>query len=122
MHSFRALADELRPKRASGNRMITILKRYLIREMLRMNCTPLIIDDIKIFNLQELMDTLKSVDSNKIQEFSDNDIFSSWLDRKGYTELADELRPIHGSGTKLAKILVDIVEKWMRIYGQVNAG
>lgn len=116
MHSFRELADELMPMRVHGHRLITVLKRRLYREIIRMNCTPLIIDDVKIFNLQELLDLLRSVDPCKIQEYSDNDIFSSWLDRKGYTELADELRPIHGSGLKLAQTLADIVERWMKKY------
>ena len=120
MHSFRELADELRPKHVFGYRLITVLKRSLRREMLRMKCTPLIINDFKIFNLQMLIDLLKSVDPAQIQEYSDNDIFSSWLDRKGYTELADELRPVHGSGKKLAKTLADIVEKWMRKYSASN--
>jgi hypothetical protein len=116
MHSFRELADELMPMRVHGQRLITVLKRRLYREIIRMSCTPLIIDDVKIFNLQQLLDLLGSVDPCKIQEYSDNDIFSSWLDRKGYTELADELRPIHGSGLKLVQTLVDIVERWMKKY------
>lgn len=120
MHSFRELADELRPKRLFGRHLITVLKRYLKREILRMECTPLIIDGVKIFNLQELVSMLRSIDPIKIQEYADNDVFSSWLDRKGYTELADELRPIHGSGAKMAKTLVDIVEKWIRKYRASN--
>jgi hypothetical protein len=120
MHSFRELADELRPKRMFGRRLITVLRRSLRREMLRMKCTPLIINGIKIFNLQMLVGLLRSVDPAQIQEYSDNDIISSWLDRKGYTELADELRPVHGSGEKLSKTVTDIVEKWMRKYSTSN--
>ncbi len=117
MHSFRALADELRPKRMYGHRLINVLKKHLKREILRMNHTPLIIENDKIFNLRELAMLLRSVDPVRIQEYSDNDVISSWLDRKGYTELADALRPIHGSGANLIKILVSIVEKWIKIYG-----
>jgi hypothetical protein len=120
MHSFRELADELRPKRLHGHHLITVLKRYLKKEILRMDCTPLIIEGSKIFNLQELVNLLRSVDPAKIQKYADNDIFSSWFDRKGYTELADELRPLHESGTKMAKTLVDTVEKWMRKYRAIN--
>jgi hypothetical protein len=114
MHSFRELADELRPKRASGKWLITLLKRYLSREMLRMSCTPLIIEGKKIFDLRDLVAVLKSIDPAKLQEFSDNDIFSSWLDRKGYSELADELRPIHGSGAKLMEMVAGTIERRMR--------
>jgi hypothetical protein len=114
MHSYRELADELRPKHHHGHHLITVLKRYLKKEILRMDRTPLIIEGSKIFNLQELVNLLKSIDPAKIQEYADNDIFSSWLDRKGYTELADELRPIHSSGARMVKTLVDIIEKWVR--------
>lgn len=114
MHSFRELADELRPMRASGRRLITVLKKYLSREKLRMERTPLIIDGVKVFDLQDLAHLLGSVDPKNIQEYSDNDIISSWLDRKGFTELADELRPIHGSGEKLTTALAKSVKKWKR--------
>ena len=116
MHSFRELADELMPKRIYGHNLIKALKQYLGREIFRMERTPLIIDGIKIFNLRELAILLRTIDPAKIQDYSDNDIFSSWLDRKGYTDLADELRPMHGSGPKLAMTLASIIEKWMRKY------
>lgn len=114
MHSFRELADELMPKRIYGHSLIKTLKKYLEREIFYTERTPLIIDGVKIFNLQDLIDLLKSIDPAKIQDYSDNDIFSSWLDRKGYTDLADDLRPVHGSGPEMAKALSDIIKKWIR--------
>jgi hypothetical protein len=122
MHSYRELADELRPKRGYGHNMIKVLKQYLGREILRMEQTPLIIEGVKIFNLRGLVSLLRSIDPVNIQDYSDNDIFSSWLDRRGYTELAEELRPVHGSGTNLIKILVSIVEKWIKKYGMNEQG
>jgi len=116
MHGFRELADKLRPKRDTGQRLVTILKRHLRREILRMNDTPLTIDGDKIFNLHDLLNTLRSIDTVKIQYYSDNDFFSNWLDRKGYSEIAEEFRPVHGSGDKLGKTLADIVEKWIERY------
>jgi len=74
----------------------------------------------KIFNLHDLLHTLRTIDPHKIQYFSDNDLFSIWLDRKGYPELAEEFRPIHGSGQKLEQTLADIVEKWIEIYQQTD--
>lgn len=124
MHGFREIGDKLRPKRDKGKRLVSILKRYIVREIMRMEYTPLVIDGIKIFNLQDLLHTLRTIDPDKIQYLSDNDLFSIWLDRKGYTELAEEFRPIHGSGVTLEKTLADIVEKWLVIYqqrdGQLN--
>jgi hypothetical protein len=116
MHSFRELGDVLRPLRARGKEMITLLKKHLKEEVLRMNSTPLIIDKAKAYNLKELLRLLKNADQTKIERLSNNDAFSSWLDRKGYSELAEELRPIHGTGQILIKSLSDIVEKWTSVY------
>jgi hypothetical protein len=118
MHSFRELGDVLRPMRIEGKRMITVLKRHLKSEVLRMASTPLYIDHEKASNLRELLHLLQIVDPSKIQSLSNNDVFSSWLDRKGYTELAEELRPLHGTGRTLIKSLASIVEKWVHIYGK----
>jgi hypothetical protein len=118
MHSFRELGDVLRPMHLMGQRMITILKKHLKSEVLRMASTPLYIDDKKASNLRDLLHLLKKADPSKIQSLSNNDVFSSWLDRKGYTELAEELRPIHGTGQALIKSLSSIVEKWVYIYGK----
>jgi len=118
MHSFRELGDVLRPMHLKGQRMITILKKHLKSEVLRMASTPLYIDDKKASNLRDLLHLLKKADPSKIQGLSNNDVFSSWLDRKGYTELAEELRPIHGTGQALIKSLSSIVEKWVYIYGK----
>jgi hypothetical protein len=120
MHGFREIGDKLRPKRDKGQRLITILKRYIVREIMRMEYTPLIINGIKITNLNELLHTLRTIDPSKIQYFSDNDLFSIWLDRKGYTELAEDFRPIHGSGQKLGRTLADIVERWILKYQQAG--
>ncbi len=118
MHGFRELADFLRPRQDRGQRMITVLKRSIKREMLRMAYTPLIIDGTRIFTLDDLLSALRTKDPAAIQYLSDHDYFSIWLDRHGYSELAEEIRPIHGSGMKLEQTLANIVEKWQNIYQQ----
>ncbi len=116
MHGYRELGDKLRPKRDKGQRLVTTLKRHLKREILRMDYTPLLIDDHRAFTLDDLLRMLRTVDPVKIQHYSDNDIFSMWLDRKGYPELAGEFRPVHGSGVKLEETLAKILSKWIEIY------
>jgi hypothetical protein len=116
MHSFRELGDVLRPMHAQGREMIALLKKHLQEEISRMDATPLLIDDAKAYNLRELLHLLKNASQSEIERLSDSDTFSSWLDRKGYSELADELRPIHGTGQILIKSLTEIVEKWTPIY------
>jgi len=116
MHGHNELGDKLRPRQAKGHYLVKMLKNHLKREIQRMKYTPLVIDHIKIFDLSDLLIVLRTVNPAKIQDFSDNDLFSSWLDHQGYPELAEELRPIHNKGPKLEKILSDIVEKWIKIY------
>jgi hypothetical protein len=116
MHGFRNLGDELRPRRDSGQRLVTVLKRTLKREILRMKITPLVINGNEIYYLTDLLTFLHNTDAVKIQHYSDNDIFSNWLDRKGFPELAEEFRPVHGSGDKVKIKLTKIVEKWINVY------
>ena len=116
MHGFRQLGDELRPRRDSGQRLVTVLKRYLKREILRMKLTPLEIEGKEIYYLTDLLTLFRTINPDKIQHFTDHDIFSNWLDRKGYPELAEAFRPVHGSGNKLKETLIKIIEKWINIY------
>ncbi|OGF65070.1 MAG: hypothetical protein A2Y62_04625 [Candidatus Fischerbacteria bacterium RBG_13_37_8] len=116
MHSLRELGDELRPQKHRGKKMITVLRTALKHEMQRMHHTPLIVGDIKVFTLRQLLDMLQVIPPEILAPYSDNDIISSWLDRKGHTELAEELRPIHGTGSSLVQELTAAIKKWIRIY------
>jgi hypothetical protein len=116
MHSYPELGDRLRPKKGRGQKLITLLKRHFQVEITRMERTPLIIEGEKIFKLQDLHAALQTLSAEKVQPYSDNDIISSWLDCKGYPELAEELRPVHGSGPQLCQTLTEIVEKWIKVY------
>jgi hypothetical protein len=120
MHSYRDLGDVLRPLHDHGRKLISVLKKHLEREMFHVANMPLVIDGKKIYNLGELLGRLIEADPAEIQILSDNDIFSSWLDRKGYSELAEELRPIHGSGIDLIQSLCKTVEKWRDIYKEID--
>jgi hypothetical protein len=116
MHSYRELGDRLRPRRSRGRELITVLKKNFQAEISRLARTPLFMGSERIANLADLLSALRSLTPETIQPYSDNDIISSWLDRQGYSELAEELRPIHGSGEGLRRTLVEIVEKWTTIY------
>jgi hypothetical protein len=113
MHSYRELGDRLRPRRGRGRQLVTMLKRNFQAEIGRLRRMPLDIAGRKIVNLEDLRATLLGLDAEQIQAYSDNDIISSWLDRKGYPELAEELRPIHGSGPKLCQTLAEAVGRWI---------
>jgi hypothetical protein len=116
MHGYRELGDRLRPKRSRGRRLITLLKRHLRLEMSRLDRTPLVFAGRKVFDLAGLLAALQALTPEAIQPYSDNDILSSWLDRRGYPELAEELRPIHGSGAELRDILIGVVARWLEVY------
>jgi hypothetical protein len=117
MHGFRDLADRLRPKRDTGRRMVQVLKRNLHREILKRPLSPLVIGDKKITDLAGLYEVLKTAAPTDIQQYSDADAFSNWLDRNCYPEIAEEIRPIHGTGEKLRARLTAVLEKWMEHYG-----
>jgi len=116
MHGFRELGDQLRPMEITGQEMIAVLESQLKKEILRMEKTPIIIDDFEIFELSDLLDALRKADPSTIQPLSDSDTFSTWLDGKSYPELAEELRPIHGRGKKSRAKIAGIIEKWITIY------
>jgi hypothetical protein len=116
MHSYRELAGRLRPLRLNGMELVKMLKRNLERELGRMKHTPLVIGGARIFDLRGLAAFLRSADPTEIQPLSDDDMLSSWLDLQGFTELAEELRPIHGDVTKIIGVLAERVEKWIPLY------
>jgi hypothetical protein len=117
MHSYRELGDRLRPRRDRGRQLLATLRRRFQVEMARMEMTPLVIAGQKIFTLPDLARALRTLDPERVQPYSDDDAISSWLDRKGYPELAEELRPIHGSGPGLSRKVLRVVEKWIKAYG-----
>ncbi len=118
MHGFRELGDRLRPMNVTGKEMISVLKSQLKKEILRIEKTPIIIDNIEVFDLAGLLDALRKTKPSTIQPLSNTDTFSTWLDCKSYPELAEELRPIHGSGKKSSFKIAGIVEKWIKIYAE----
>ncbi|MEW5900351.1 MAG: hypothetical protein AB1715_02685 [Acidobacteriota bacterium] len=116
MHGHRDLGDRLRPRKGRGRQLVTLLKRNLRTEMRRMAQTPLLLGGQRIFTLVDLRASLETLDPEEIQPYSDHDIVSSWLDFQGYPELAEELRPIHGSGPNLKQTLLQVIDQWARAY------
>jgi len=116
MHGFRRLGDILRPLRDRGFELVGYLRTVIDEELARIRSTPLIIGGERIFSLPDLLSALRRVDPQAIQPLSDNDVFSTWLDCKAFPELAEEFRPIHGSGERLREALIGAVEKWIDLY------
>jgi hypothetical protein len=112
MHGFRTLGDVIRPRQDRGVRLVRVLDELLEQEIAELKATPLVVEGHEVFSPAELRRVLLQVEPGKIQPLSDDDVFSTWLDRQGYPELAEELRPIHGSGPKLRESLVQTIGKW----------
>ena len=120
MHGFKQLADRILPMRAKGRRLVSLLKNLFDEEIERMQAIPLVLHGKEIFDLPQLLDAIRAIPPAKLQDYSDKDVFSTWLDRRGYSELAEEIRPVHGSGQRLERILVEKIEKWLERYRLVK--
>ena len=120
MHGFRRLGDTLRPRQDRGLALVRELRAEIEKELAVVEATPLVIEEERIFTLAELAAVLGRIEPGRIQSLSDRDVFSTWLERKGYSGLAEELRPIHGSGDRLREILARTVEKWIVLYREAG--
>lgn len=116
MHSYSELGEKLRPRHTRGRELISLLKEDFGKQIDWLKSTPLLMGDIRIYSISDMLHVLRTASEQVIQPFSDNDILSSWLDRQGYSELAEEFRPIHGSGKELGQMLVSVIEKWQEFY------
>ncbi len=116
MHGFRELADRLRPERLTGAPMVALLQSELARELERVRHTPLLLDGRVVRDLASLSAVLASASPQAVQAAADRDALSGWLDLQGYSELADELRPIHGRGDAFRQAIAGVVAKWEAVY------
>ncbi len=116
MHSYRELGDIIRPDRSQGLQLISFLKEHIEKEIQKLDTTPLIIGTEHVFTLHDLLATLKSVSQEVIQNLADNDVISSWLDWQGYSLLAEEVRPIHGSGENQRETIMNAIERRIHDY------
>ncbi len=114
MHGMRQLADELRPQKHSGEKMVSVLAEALGNEIWKMSQIPLVIDNEEINDLGELSRAVGVCSLNRIEDLSHNDILSSWLDQRGFSELAETLRPLHGKGPELREKIIALIEEWTR--------
>lgn len=112
MHGFQALGDTLRPRRDRGTQMIAFLKDTVSGAMQRMQQIPLIVGGKKVQSLPELAHALQTAPDHEINQLSRDDIISSWLDQRGYSGLAEALRPVHGEGPALREAIINTIGFW----------
>jgi hypothetical protein len=120
MHGFAALADTLRPGSDRGDRLRGVLLSAFDDELDIVARQEIVLVNHKreevgrAQTVLELAALLQRVDHRTLKEYSVTDRFSLWLMRKGYPELADQIRPIHGEGEQLRDEMVAVFDDWLR--------
>jgi len=117
MHGFLKLGDELRPRHDHGETLRGTLLESIDKALERLaKASFCFVDEngtvvAKADNISELAKIIKTVDTGILELYSHIDGFSTWLMRKGHSRLADELRPLHGSGEDLRRKILEAIEK-----------
>jgi len=120
MHGFKNLADRLVVREDRGKELKDVLLSTFEQEVIRVKEQELVLLNGKkevagrARTIDQLQDLVRRVDERVLKEHSANDVFSMWLMRKGYPELADRIRPIHGDGEELREALVAAFDEWSR--------
>ena len=118
MHGFRQLADRLVGRHDRGRKLKEILFSALDQEVSVVQQQELVLLNSekevtgRARTITELLETLEEIDDDTLKENSANDVFSMWLMRKGYPDLADRIRPIHGEGEELREELIAVFKGW----------
>ena len=114
MHGFEKLGDILRPRQDRGEVLRTVLVQSIYEALACAADESFLFHD-DFGNLVtsaespiELAKCIETLEVGLVERYSHYDAFSAWLMRKGYVNLADDLRPLHGEGEELRKQLLDI--------------
>ncbi|MFH0817169.1 MAG: hypothetical protein V1909_00880 [Candidatus Micrarchaeota archaeon] len=132
MHGYDELGDKVRPTHHSGERMREFLLEQIGDEIAIIKSLPLVFewterDDgkrqkrVEVNSLKELYDNLDNLPDKLIGKFASGDGFSTWLMIKGYSELADALRPLSGKEHELKNSLKVEIGKWLSSHPEPSA-
>ena len=120
MHGYEELGDFLRIRKESGEEMRNILLSSIDAELEKVADLSFRFVDERgrvvetAYTPEELVEKIKTIDIGVLELNSNEDGFSTWLMRKGYTELADELRPLKGEGNELREKCLEILNKGLK--------
>ncbi len=118
MHGFEELADSIRDKRVYGEELRELLLSSFSRELDIVEKQELVFSNEKkeiigkAKTVGELAEVIRNIDAETLAGYADRDLFSLWLMRKGYPDLADAVRPIHGGGEQLRGELLGVLDRW----------
>ena len=118
MHGFRRLAERLVPRHDTGDELRRVLLSSFDNELTAVREQELVLTDDdhrttrKASTIEELAQMIDEIDIETLRTNTSDDIISMWLMRKGYPELADRIRPIHGEGEELRQELQQVFREW----------
>lgn len=119
MHSFRNLGDTLRRRGDRGEELRGLLLSNIEHELAIVEEQDLVLSSAtgevlgQASTVEELARLIGEVDSAVLRTYAVEDLISTWLTRKGHSELADAIRPIHGEGEELRAALLDTIGQWI---------
>lgn len=122
LHGFYGAGDRLRPSRLRGEQMRGFLIGELEYEIHMLGQDPFVIinedgsERCRTHSIGEIMAHIRKMPIGTLEKWDSEDYLSFWLMRHGYTELADELRPIQGNSETVRERVLGIFEKWMDEY------
>jgi hypothetical protein len=120
MHGFRELGDRLRMRQDRGDKLRRILLDTFDQELELLSQQELVLVDAqgetvgRARTVEDLLVVIEAIELEPLEAHASHDIFSMWLMRKGFPDLADQLRPIHGEGEDLRRELLDVLGHWVR--------
>jgi hypothetical protein len=118
MHGFKSLADHMAKRHDFGEHLREVLVTSFDQEIAYVQEMELAILDeqgntiAKVRAVTDLARAVEEIDAEVLERNTARDVFSMWLMRKGYPELADKLRPIHGEGDELREEMLAILRSW----------
>lgn len=113
---------QLRNVKKSEEEIKRIMIQLLDNEDRVLKREPFVIFDdqgqikLSTFSLRIIRDTIYDMPAELLQKWEDEDRLSDWLTRHGYIRLADELRPIRGTGDDVRLQVIEIFDKWITWY------
>ena len=126
MHGFYTAGDALKVDRSSGEILRSNILGILNQEIDILNLDPFKIRDFSgnvvcsTFSLSDIREQMYTLPDEMMEKWEANDLLSDWLMRHGFTGLADELRPIQGTGDDVKIKIIEIMDKWIDKYEKMG--
>ena len=122
MHGFYECGNEVKKIKLKGENLRSALEHELASEISRLEKDPFVIADgsgmelCNTHSLREIQNAIKTLPPEMLEKWEEDDYLSLWLMRHGYTQLADELRSMQGSGEDVRIKVMAAFDRWIPHY------